>query len=544
MPRRTPLTVAAAGLAIAVLALVGAWALFGRRPASEVLDGVRLAGTDMGGRTADEIDEVLDELESRLTSDPIVVTTPKGDLAVEPAAVDLAVDREATRRRVMAAGRGEGVLAPLGWLKRQVAPIDTPVVVRVDEAKLDAALAETDPTGREEPVEPTLQVGADGRLAVVAGVPGRGLDGAPVARALEAAAADGDAPLEVDARSVELPPKFTEEDLAPLLEEATTLTARPVTVVAEGKPAEVTTELLRSWVTVDTSGTEPVLRLDAPKIAEGLGMLLPDVGRQAGEATVEVVGDRPTVVPGREGTRCCAPESAGLVLAALRSGAGAPVDVPLTVRTPRRDTTSAEKLGIVEKIGEFTTRHAAGESRVTNIHRMADLVRGAIIEPGGTFSVNEFVGQRTRAKGFVSGGVIENGVFSTSVGGGVSQFATTLFNAAFFGGLDFVEYQSHSIYISRYPYGREATLSFPKPDLILRNGSPYGVLIWTEYTSSSITVSLWSTRWATGEQTGQTTSTSGKCTVVRTERTRTFVDGRHEVDGVSARYRPSEGVNC
>ena len=39
----------------------------------------------------------------------------------------------------------------------------------------------------------------------------------------------------------------------------------------------------------------------------------------------------------------------------------------------------------------------------------------------------------------------------------VSQFATTLFNAAFFAGLDFGEYQSHSLYIARYPYGREAT---------------------------------------------------------------------------------------
>ena len=44
----------------------------------------------------------------------------------------------------------------------------------------------------------------------------------------------------------------------------------------------------------------------------------------------------------------------------------------------------------------FTTFHAAGEARVTNIHRIADLVRGAVIPPGGTFSVNDYVGRRTR----------------------------------------------------------------------------------------------------------------------------------------------------
>ena len=58
-----------------------------------------------------------------------------------------------------------------------------------------------------------------------------------------------------------------------------------------------------------------------------------------------------------------------------------------------------------------------------------------------------------------------------AVGGGISQFATTLFNAAFFAGLDIPEYQSHSIYITRYPYGREATLSYPAPDLESGAGS-------------------------------------------------------------------------
>jgi vancomycin resistance protein YoaR len=140
--------------------------------------------------------------------------------------------------------------------------------------------------------------------------------------------------------------------------------------------------------------------------------------------------------------------------------------------------------------------------------------------------------------------VIENGLFSEDVGGGISQFATTLFNAAFFAGLDFAEYQSHSIYISRYPYGREATLSYPKPDLRLRNDTPYGVMIWPSYTSSSIRVSMYSTRHLVAEQTGQTQGPRGNCTRVTTERTRTWEDGRVEVDKVYAVYRPEEGVNC
>ena len=184
------------------------------------------------------------------------------------------------------------------------------------------------------------------------------------------------------------------------------------------------------------------------------------------------------------------------------------------------------------------------QPRVTNIQRFADLVRGAIIEPGDIFSLNDHVGNRTEAKGFVEAGVIYKGVFTEDVGGGVSQFATTFFNAAFFAGLDFLEYQSHSLYISRYPYGREATISWPYVDLVVQNNTPYPMLIWPTYTADSISVSIYSTKWAEVEQTDQVSIAEGECTRVHTERTLTYTDGTQKVDRVVALYRPTEGINC
>jgi vancomycin resistance protein YoaR len=173
------------------------------------------------------------------------------------------------------------------------------------------------------------------------------------------------------------------------------------------------------------------------------------------------------------------------------------------------------------------------------------MLRGTLIQPGKTFSVNDAIGRRTADKGFVAAPVIEEGRFAESIGGGISQFATTLFNAAFEAGLDFGSYQSHSIYISRYPYGREATLSYPAPDLEIENSSPHGVLIWPTYNDTSITVTLYSTKFADVKQTGQSQAPRGNCTRVTTERTRTWLsDGRTTVDKVFATYRPAEGVNC
>ena len=69
-----------------------------------------------------------------------------------------------------------------------------------------------------------------------------------------------------------------------------------------------------------------------------------------------------------------------------------------------------------------------------------------------------------------------------------------MFNAVFFSGLKDVEHSPHSYYISRYPPGREATISYPKPDFVFENDSPHGVLVDTSYTGTSITVTFWGTK--------------------------------------------------
>ena len=261
-----------------------------------------------------------------------------------------------------------------------------------------------------------------------------------------------------------------------------------------------------------------------------------------------MIDGAPILIGSQDGTVCCEADSPARILAALRQGA-ATVEVALSVTHPTLTTEQAQAYGIVEEVGqpdEFgpTTNHAAGEPRVTNIHRIADIIRGHVIKPGETFSVNDYVGERTVEKGFVDAPVIYNGNFEHDVGGGVSQFATTAFNAALFAGLEFGEYQSHSIVISRYPKGHEATISYPHPDLQIKNPTPYGVLLWPTYTDSSITVHLYSTHYVDVTLGDPTSKAQGNCTRWTTPRTRTYVDGHTDQDSVFAVYRPGEGINC
>ncbi|MBL0203114.1 MAG: VanW family protein [Candidatus Microthrix sp.] len=83
------------------------------------------------------------------------------------------------------------------------------------------------------------------------------------------------------------------------------------------------------------------------------------------------------------------------------------------------------------------------------------------------------------------------------------------------------------MYISRYPFGREATSPIRGVDLKISNPSPYGVMIWPTYTDTSITVSLYSTKWANADQTAQTGEKEGegglRCGNITTQRTTTVI---------------------
>ena len=106
--------------------------------------------------------------------------------------------------------------------------------------------------------------------------------------------------------------------------------------------------------------------------------------------------------------------------------------------------------------------------------------------------MNKVLGKRTRDRGFVAAPSISGPIHVDSVGGGVSQVATTLFNAAFFAGLRLIAHTPHSFYISRYPKGREATVSWGGPELIFQNDWGAPLLLRLKTTPTSITVWFYS----------------------------------------------------
>ena len=168
----------------------------------------------------------------------------------------------------------------------------------------------------------------------------------------------------------------------------------------------------------------------------------------------------------------------------------------LRLKQTRADLTTreAEKLGIRQQISTFTTDMGTSSSnRIHNVQLMAEFIDGTIVRPGDTFSFNESVGPRTAERGFREGQMIVGSLLLPAIGGGVCQTATTLFNNAFELGLPIVERHNHSFYISHYPMGRDATVSWGGPDFAFKNDLKTGILIKTRYTDSTLTFSFYGT---------------------------------------------------
>jgi vancomycin resistance protein YoaR len=145
--------------------------------------------------------------------------------------------------------------------------------------------------------------------------------------------------------------------------------------------------------------------------------------------------------------------------------------VPVSVvnKPPAFSTEDARKLGITDLVAEFETPYDPGYPRVTKINRAVEILDGTILKPNETFDLNQRLGERTVDRGFVLAPMIDEGRLKDDVGGGVSQIATMLYNGAFLSGLKLIHHTPHSFYITRYPMGREATVSWGGPELTFQN---------------------------------------------------------------------------
>jgi vancomycin resistance protein YoaR len=486
-----------AGLLVLVLA-AGLLAAQELTAAGRVRRGVRVGGVDLSGLTRAAATDRLLAAAGPIQSSPLALQAGPATLRLPRSRAGVELDVQASVAAAMEVGRRGPFDA--GRLKGWFGRIDLPWKARVVTSRLHRQLTALDGKVGSEVREPTLRIGGasgSGAVAVeaVPGRPGKAVDrvGAEAAL-LAAAAAPAGAPVQLPIG--ERPPSVGPEAARAAADRADTLLGAPVEVTAGDGRADLRPADLAPLVRTRVADGQLRLRLDPA----GLDRLL---RREAGfaytesrDARFQPTGSTVRILPGVAGLEVVPGKAATAVLKAgtAASGTGRSAALPTTVTQPELTTKEAKALGVREVMSTYTTTFNAGDApRVHNISLIAAAVHGSLVRPGEVFSMNAATGQRTGAKGYRTAHVIQNGEIVDGLGGGVCQAGTTMFNAAFFAGLPVVERRNHSLHISHYPMGRDATLDWPSTDLKFRNDSPYGIYITSRATPSTLTFTFWST---------------------------------------------------
>lgn len=488
---------------VVVLMLLGLCLLFGLaygvlflRTGDRVPEGTSVAGVDVGGLTAAAAERKLRASLGQLADQPITAVVKGKTERIEPDEAGLAVDYGAS----IAKAGGVRSASPARLWAYYTGGEDVDPVLDIDDSKLERTINRLGKLVDVPTQEGTIRF-HEGDATPVLSKPGVTLspDGTRILLKQAFLAKERRVSLPVE----DAEPYISDKAVHTAMDEfANPAMSAPVTLVLDKHDVVVPTKVFSDAISMLPNGGRLVPVVDAAVLLDRVETMLPAVGDEPRDATVRLVDGKPRVVPGKVGVTFDkeAIENDFLDYVVKPTGQRRMV-VAGSSKKPDFTTADAKALKIVEKVSSFTTHFPYAEYRNVNLTRAAQKINNTVLKPGETFSLNDVVGERTRANGFTEGYIISDGIFKQDLGGGVSQIATTTFNAAFFAGLEDVEHKPHSVYIDRYPIGREATVAWGAVDLRFKNTTPYGVLVTAHVDKSSpshqgaATVTMYSTKY-------------------------------------------------
>jgi vancomycin resistance protein YoaR len=502
----------------------------------EVPRNVSIAGIDVSGLSYDDALLTIRAYEQQLQTTPAVFTVNEHPFRLNPSSVSVEADEvTAVQEAITQRTEGGAISRFWSWLGGFSEPVDVHLPITMDREAIDDQLAIWQEAAIPNPAYEGSVVVVDAEVVVEYPQAGEQLErvtSTEIVVETLSVLPGREARLPV----VEHRPEVTNSDVDAaavqvrrMINSDVILTSSDIdysqTFMAEEIARAVYTEISTNPVEVSILLDEAVVRdLLEPHRSEF------ELAPVSAEFKATVSDGEVYFIPGRYGTRMNAPAvTEELMKAATGSKTG---PFPLSQGDePRLTNEEAEAYGPMGLVSKFTTT-TPGTNRVHNIHLMADTVDEYVVFPGQTFSINEVVGQRTLEKGYLEDCAIINGEVvceghPANVGGGVSQFSTTFYNAVFYGCYEDVEHKPHSLYFKKYPEVIEATMGYPSPDVKFRNNSDAPVIIRTAYTNSTVTVLFY------GNNGGRT------CTADWGERTN---PEEHETVYVSAEDASTEDV--
>lgn len=167
--------------------------------------------------------------------------------------------------------------------------------------------------------------------------------------------------------------------------------------------------------------------------------------------------------------------------------------IPLDIKVdePRG---SAEELAVVRDVlGTFTTSYStSGAARSANVENGSNLINGITLYPGEEFSTYEAVAPFTEKNGYYMAGSYVSGKVVDSLGGGICQVSTTLYNAVLQSELEVTERHNHSMIVAYVDPSADAAIAESSgKDFCFVNNTDYPIYVESSVKNKKITVSIY-----------------------------------------------------
>jgi len=472
----------------ALLAVLLGFAFAGSQ--STLAAGTTVAGVDVGGLAQSEAVRVLTARAAAVERTPITFTAGGEAYALSASQLGVSADWNAAVRDAAAAGGGLGPVRGYRRLQARFFGIDSAPSVTAYNAAVDYKLDQIARAVARGGVDAKLiRKGLD--VQIVQGQTGRKLDRVAAAAAIVGSLGRFDRGAPVALPLTTTPLRVDAADLEQAAVKARLALSGPIRLAYGETRWRIPRWKVASLIDLPVAGNTDVT-VTGRGAEEYLKRLSATVSREPQDARFQVTATGKIVVrPSAPGLLLDLPATAKAIAAAAFSADERTAKLVVRVAEPARTTADAKAMGITGVVASYTTTYGGTPGRLNNVLLVSELIDGTLIAPGGTFSFNETTGERTAEKGFQEAPVIINGELRNGLGGGVCQVSTTVFNAAYEGGLPIAARTNHALYISHYPTGRDATVNYPDLDMRFTNDTGRWLLVRTFVGAGSLTVNLY-----------------------------------------------------
>ncbi len=444
-----------------------------------------LLGYSVGGKLAPNVFEEVNLAIKDKLQDPIDIQTPQGIVTINPIEVGLEIDLPKTINSINK--------NPFTFIRSSLFPHEITPRITIDESAFRKSLQTVSVKNTFSAVNATLKT-KEGQIITTEAKSGQQIDWEQTIRSVKESWLHQNRRPEVVISFIS--PKVNDEDVLKVRENLAELAvASSIKLKFGARTVEIPPNIIGSALNFVEEENKLVSKFDENVIIKEISRQIPNIQAQATDAKFEFIGDKVLLVPAQEGIKFTPGQLDAAMSPVFRQKNNRVVNLDSAVIKPVVTTESLEALGIKEQLSSFRQAFDYLPYREKNVGQAAKYMDGKILKPGEIYSMNETIKERTSANGYVKGIYIgEGGRFDYGLGGGVSIITAATWSAAFYAGLERVEQRAHSVLISRYTPGLEATVSWPRLDLKFKNNTKNHILIRAIPERDGITISMYGTK--------------------------------------------------